>query len=140
MKSNVKTQSGNRIVVVFDGVNLGLVQSVRASDDYSPEPASGIGDIHVQEYVPSMARHSLSVQKMVLLADRMREAGIVIENGDAALKGLVFDLEYYSKDGGKLLRKYVGVSYASGDIDVSAHRITVASGQFNALDVVGTGI
>lgn len=140
MKSNVKTQSGNRIVVVFDGVNLGLVQSVRASDDYSPEPASGIGDIHVQEYVPSMARHSLSVQKMVLLADRMREAGIVIENGDAALKGLVFDLEYYSKDGGNLLRKYVGVSYASGDIDVSAHRITVASGQFNALDVVGTGI
>lgn len=140
MKQNVKTQSGNRIVVVMDGVNLGLVQSVRASDDYSPEPASGIGDIHVQEYVPSMARHSLSIQKMVLMTERMRDAGIVLENGDAALKGLVFDLEYYSKDTGKLLRKYTGVSYASGDIDVSAHRITVASGQFNALDVVGTGL
>lgn len=140
MKQNLKTQSGNRIVVVMDGVNLGLVQSVRGSDDYSPEPASGIGDIHVQEYVPSMARHSLSVQKMVLLTEKMRDAGIVVENGDAALRGLVFDLEYYSKDTGKLLRKYKGVSYASGDIDVSAHRITVMSGQFNALDVVGTGL
>ena len=40
MKTNVKTRSGNRIVVVFDGIQLGLVRSVRANDDYSPEPAS----------------------------------------------------------------------------------------------------
>lgn len=137
MKSNVKTRSGNRIVVMFDGKQLGLVQSVRANDDYSPEPASGIGDIHVQEYVPSMARHTLSVSQMVLIKGAMLEAGIAIENGDAALQGLVFDLEMYDKDSGQLLRKYVGVSYASGDLDISAHRIVVASGQFNALDVVG---
>ena len=55
------------------------------------------------------------------------------------LQGLVFDLEVYSKDDGKLLRKYIGVSYASGDIDINAHQIVVASGQFNALDVTGSG-
>lgn len=137
MKQNVKTRSGNRIVVVFDGKQLGLVRSVRANDDYSPEPASGIGDIHVQEYVPTVARHSLSVQQMVLIKGAMLEAGIAAENGDAMLQGLVFDLEIYSKDDGTLLRKYVGVSYASGDMDINAHQIVVQSGQFNALDVVG---
>lgn len=138
MKSNVKTRSGNRVVVVFDGKQIGLVRSVRANDDYSPEPASGIGDIHVQEYVPTMARHSLSVSSMVLIKGAMLEAGIAAENGDAMLQGLVFDLEVYSKDDSKLLRKYKGVSYASGDIDISAHQIIVQSGQFNALDVTGT--
>lgn len=137
MKSNVKTRSGNRVVVVFDGKQLGLVRSVRANDDYSPEPASGIGDIHVQEYVPTMARHTLSVQQMVLIKGAMLEAGIAAENGDAMLQGLVFDLEVYDKDNGTLLRKYIGVSYASGDIDINAHQIIVQSGQFNALDVVG---
>lgn len=138
MKTNVKTRSGNRIVVVFDGKQLGLVRSVRANDDYSPEPASGIGDIHVQEYVPTMARHTLSVQNMVLIKGAMHAAGIAAENGDAMLQGLVFDLEVFDKDNGQLIRKYTGVSYASGDIDVNAHQIVVQSGQFNALDVTGT--
>ncbi len=137
MQQNIKTRSGNRVVVVFDGKQIGMVRSVRMNDDYSPEPASGIGDIHVQEYVPTMARHTLSVSQMVLIKGAMLEAGIAAENGDAMLQGLVFDLEWYSKDDGTLLRKYTGVSYASGDIDINAHQIIVASGQFNALDVVG---
>lgn len=137
MKTNLKVRSGNRIVVVFDGKQIGMVRSVRQNDDYSPEPASGIGDIHVQEYVPTMARHSISVSAMVLIKGGLLEAGIAMENGDAMLKGLVFDLEVFDKDTGSLLRKYVGCSYASGDIDINAHQIVVQSGQFNALDVTG---
>jgi hypothetical protein len=136
---NLKTRSGNRIIIVFDGKQIGLMQSVRMSDDYSPEPASGIGDIHVQEYVPTMARHSLSVSSMLLNRGSMLEAGIASENGDAMLQGLVFDIEVYSKDDGTLLRKYVGCSYASGDLEVSKHAIVMSSGMFNALDVVGVG-
>jgi len=139
MKQNLKVRSGNQIIVLFDGRQVGMVRSVRGSDDYGPDPASGIGDIHVQEYVPTMARHSLSVSGMVLIKENMMSAGITPENGDAVLQGLVFDLEVYSKLDGKLLRKYVGVSYASGDIDIQAHQIVVSSGQFNALDVTGTG-
>ena len=105
---------------------------------YSPEPASGIGDIHVQEYVPTMARHTLSVSAMMLNRGALLEAGIAAENGDAMLQGLVFDFEVYSKDDGTLLRKYVGCSYASGSIDIQKHQIAVQSAQFNALDVVGT--
>lgn len=138
MKQNLKTRTGNRIVVVFDGKQIGLIQSVRANDDYSPEPASGIGDIHVQEYVPTMARHSLSVSTMMLKTGAMLQAGIAMENGDAVLQGLVFDFEVYDKDSGALLRKYVGCSYASGDLEVSKHAIVMQSAQFNALDVTGT--
>lgn len=138
MRTNLKTRSGNRIAVVFDGKQIGLIQNVSANDDYSPEPASGIGDIHVTEYVPTMARHSLSVSSMMLNRGAMLEAGIAVENGDGALQGLVFDFEVYSKDDGNLLRKYVGCSYASGSIEISKHAIAVQSAQFNALDVVGT--
>ena len=139
-QQNLKVRSGNRILVVFDGKQLGMVRSVRASDDYSPEPASGIGDIHVQEYVPTQARHQISVQQMVLNKGAMMAAGIATINGDAALQGLVFNLEVYSKDTGALLRQYVGCSFASGDVDISAHQIVVQSGQFNALDVTGAAM
>lgn len=139
MQQNRKVRSGNRIVITYDGFQVGVIQSVRMNDDYSPEPASGIGDIHVQEWVPTMARHSLTVSRMILENDKMRERGIMSENGDAVLEGLVFDIETYSKDDGTLLRKYTGCSYASGDLEVSKHSILMGSGQFNALNVSGTG-
>lgn len=139
MQQNIKVQSGNRIVIVMDGKQIGLLQSVRANDDYSPEPASGIGDIHVQEYVPTMARHSLTVSGLLLKKGAMLAAGIAMENGDAVLQGLVFDFEVYDRDTGAQLRKYVGCSYASGDLDVTKHAIVSQSAQFNALDVTGTG-
>ena len=139
MKQNLQTRSGNRIVVVFDGKQIGLMQSVSMNDDYAPEPASGIGDIHVTEYVPTMARHSLNVSSMVLNKGNMRAAGIAVENGDDILRGLVFDIEVLSKDDGALLRKYTGCSYASGSLDVQKHAIVMANGMFNALDVTGTG-
>jgi len=138
MKTNVKVRSGNRIAVLFDGQEIGLLQSVSASDDYSPEPASGIGDIHAVEYVPTMARHSLNVSTMLLKKGAMMEAGIAMENGEAMLQGLVFDFEVYSKDDGTLLRKYTGCSYASGSLEVNKHAIIMQSGMFNALDVSGT--
>lgn len=140
MKQNLKVRSGNRTVVLLDGKQVGMIRSVRMNDDYSPEPASGIGDIHVQEYVPTMARHSISVQNMVLIKDSIRSLGVAMENGDAVLKGMVFDFETYDKDSGALLRKYTGCSFASGDTEVNAHQILMNSGQFNALDVTGTGL
>ncbi len=137
MKRNVKTQSGNRVVVMFDGMQVGLIQSVSMNDDYAPEPASGVGDIHVQEYVPTQARHSLTVSNMLLKRSSMLSKGISMENGDAVLQGLVFDFEWYDKDTGNLLRKYTGCSYASGSLEVAKHAIIMQSGQFNALDVTG---
>lgn len=139
MKQNRNVRSGNQIKVLFDGKQIGLIQSLSCNDDYAPEPASGIGDIHVQEYVPSMARHSLSVSAMLLNKSQLQAAGIVPENGDAVLEGLVFDIEQYDNLTGVLLRKYTGVSYASGSIETTKHAIVTTSAQFNALDVMGDG-
>ncbi len=137
---NLRTRSGNRIQVFLGGIQIGAMQSLRASDDYSPEPASGIGDIHVLEYVPTMARHSLSVSAMVLNIGSLRAAGVAAENGDGVLQGLVFDVVVVSKDDGSVLRKYVSCSYASGDIDVQKHQIVLNSGQLLALDAQGVGL
>lgn len=137
--TNVRTHSGNRIAVVFDGQEIGLVQSVRMNDDYGHEDASGIGDIHVQEHVPTVARHQLTYQQMVLKKTNARLAGIAPENGDAVLRGLVFDLVVTDKDTGRILRKYIGCSYVSGDLEVQKHAIVSASGTIKALDVAGTG-
>lgn len=134
---NQNVRSGNRIIVTLDGKQVGLVQSVRMSDDYAPDAASGIGDIHVQEHVPTIARHSISVSTMVLKRKTMRELGISAENGDDVLVGRVFDIESYDKDSGELLRKYMGCTYASGDLEVTKHAIVMASGTFLALDVAG---
>jgi hypothetical protein len=138
---NIKVHSGNRAEIKFDGKFLGLLQGVQASDDYGPEPASGVGDIHAQEYVPTMARHSVSADSMVLIEDNMRKAGIAPENGDSMLEGLIFDIEIYGKGpSAGLLRKYIGCSYASGSISVQKHAIVVHNAQFNALDVTGRGL
>ena len=136
--TNQRVRSGNRIVITLDGKQVGLLQSVRMSDDYSPEAASGIGDIHATEYVPGMARHTLSVSSMVLDRNTLRSNGLAAENGDDMLVGRVFDIEVYSKDDGTLLRKYMGCSYASGDLEVQKHAIVMSSGTFNALNVSGT--
>jgi hypothetical protein len=137
---NLKARSGNRVVVKLDGKDVGLIQSVRMSDDYSPEPASGIGDIHVAEYVPTMARHSLSISNMILFVNSMRQQGLTALDGDDMLQGKVFDIVVYSKDDGSELRKYTGCSYASGDVEVNKHAILMSNGMFNALNVSGQGL
>lgn len=135
-----KVQTGNRVVVEFDDKQVGLVQSCRFSDNYGLEDASQIGDIHVQEHVPTRAVHTVAVSRMVLRQDLMKSSGLVPENGDAALKGLVFDIVVYSKDTGQAIRKAISCSYDSGDASVDANRIIVSNGTFKALDVAGTGL
>lgn len=140
MRTNLKTQTGNRIVVELDGKVVGAVQSVRINDSYGLEDVSGIGDIHVQEHVPTKAVHTVSVSNMTLFVKNLKDLGIAIENGDAALAGQVFDLAVYSKDTGQRLRTVYGLSYDSGDLSIDAHRVVMQSGQFKALDTTGTAI
>jgi len=134
--------SGNRIEVQFDGKVVGLLQNLRMNDDYGHEPASGVGDIHVQEYVPSMARHSLSASTMVLYTKNLRDSGISMENGDEVLKGNVFDIIVYGRDpkNAGVLRKYIKCSFTGGDTEISKHAIVVSNAQFVALDVTGTKV
>jgi hypothetical protein len=137
--TNLQTRSGNRIIVLLNSIQVGLLQSVRMNDDYSPEPASGIGDIHVVEWVPGMARHTLNVSAMVLNKGALLQQGIVPDNAAIVLNGVVFTIEAFSKDDGTLIRKYLGCSYASGDIEIAKHAIVMQSGVFNCLDTTSVG-
>lgn len=116
-----------------------MIQSIRCSDDYSPEPASEIGDIHVKEYVPTMAKHTIAVSHMTLYAKSLRSEVGTYTDGTTMLQGLTFDIEVCDQNSVPL-RKYIGCSYASGDVDVSAHKVVVSNATFNALDVSGTGV
>ena len=133
MKQNANVRSANRLVIVFDGRQVGALQSVRQSDDYGLEGVYGIGDIDPIEHVPTAARYTLSVSNVVFKTHQMRAAGLVPQNGQEALKGLVFDIEQYDKETGRLLVAYRGCSYASGDMDVSRNAIVMSNATFMAL-------
>lgn len=138
MKQNLQVQSGNRIAIVYDGKQIGAMQSVRMTDDYGLEGVYGIGDIDPIENVPTAARYNLSCQNVVLRKGAMRAAGLIPENGQATLQGLVFDVEVFDKDDGSLIRKHVGASYTSGDIDFQRNAIVMASAQFVCLNATGS--
>lgn len=129
---NNNVRSGNTIKVIIAGESVGLLQSVRANDDYGPEAASGIGDAEAKEYVPGMARYSLSVSAMALKKGSLRQKGITPANAKDVLKGEVFTIEAFDAAGG-LLYAYDGVSFASGSVEISKHAIVITDGQFNAL-------
>jgi hypothetical protein len=139
-RSNVNTYSGNRIQVLFGGVKVGLCQSVRGSDSYALEQASGIGDVHVIENVPTRANHRVSVTSMTLFTGNLRDSGVSTINGDDAMQGLVLDIVVYSRDSGLPLRSYKSCSFDSGTVAVEAHRIVATDAQFIALNVTGTSL
>jgi hypothetical protein len=140
LTTNVNTFSGNRIKVLFGGVPVGLIQSVRWADDYGLEDASGIGDIHVIEHVPAKAVHTLNVSNMCLFVGNLRDQGIATLNGAQAMLGLVLDIVAYSLDSGLPLRAAKSCSYASGSIAVEAHRIVMQEGVFKALNMTGSNL
>jgi hypothetical protein len=137
---NIQSISGNRVQIEFGGQRVGLAQSVRGSDSYALEQASGIGDIHVIENVPTRANHRVSVNNMVLFRGNLRDQGISAINGDDALLGLTLDIVIYSRDSGLALKAYRSCSFDSGTVSVEAHRILSQDAQFIALDTTGTNI
>ena len=108
--------SGNHLVVKINGMQVGYVQTLTGQDDYAPEPLSGIGDIHIVEWVPSQARYTITVDRMVLRASSLMTvaggasdtpsgsggqgsgSGLtngkgIWEDGYQMMQGFVFDIE-----------------------------------------------
>ena len=135
-------RTGNKILVQIGGITVGLCQSVDCQEDMSPEPASGIGDISVVEWVPTMARYTVHIEEMVLNAGSLRGAGVTPGTADDVLKGNVFDLVFVATgDLGEsgLARVIKSCSYASGSVQIRKHAIVISSAVFNAIGAVGTG-
>jgi len=137
---NSNVQSGNRIVLTFDSNVIGFAQSFTLNEDYSPEPALGIGDIAPLEYVPTMARYQVHVQKMVMQKETLRTYGIQFENANDALSGRVFDILILDKLTGDMLKKIGGCTYASGNVELRKNAIVMSTVSFFALSVSGAGL
>jgi len=136
-RENAQVRTANHVKILLDGQTIGIMQNLRGSDDYGLEPVSGVGDIHVIEHVPTVARHQVSVSFAALRRDLLVNHGFVPENGTGALRGLIFDIEVYDKRDGVMIKKYIGCSYASGDVSYDAHRVIMRNASFQALDVSG---
>ena len=140
MQVNRNVRTANLIKFFFDGKEVGLAQGLNPSDDYGMEPVYEIGDIDPQELVPTAARYSMTLDKVLLNKDALTSAGIVPENGQAVLKGYEFTVEVYDENTGDLLVSYTGVKYASGSVNIRANAIVSMNAQFMARGRSGTGI
>ena len=133
--------TGNLIELRFGEETLGTIQSMTVNDDYGPEPVSGVGSIHVYEYPPTMARHTISVEYAVLKKNTLLSLGVVPEHGCDRLKGLELDIVIYDKlpcgNKGTAMRTYRFCSLASGSFQIQAHRVIMSNATFNSRDVSG---
>jgi len=140
-QTNKQVRTGNQIVIMINSIQVGLIQSLRVSEDYAPEPARGVGSIDVVEYVPTIARIHLQVSRMVLRDDQLRNVNVIYTDSTTALKGIVFDILIVDKDNASnILRKYSGCSYATGDIEIRTNAIVVSNATFMALTSSGQGM
>lgn len=137
---NLRINHANRHQLLFDGYAVAFLESVSPDDDYGVEPQSGIGDIHVQEHTPSVARHTINVQGVIPKTRNLKQLGVLTENGDIALTGKVFDIVLVNLDTGSPARTYRGCTCARVGHQISKHRAISFSATFMALDVNGTDI
>lgn len=155
---NVVVRSSNRFLIAMGNTAVGLLQDLRCQEDYSPEPASAIGSISVKEYVPTMARYTISTSQACMFVDSLRQLGVSFLDGKDAMKGLVFTIQIYDRThqgsvhkpgwgtgitmanegsiaGSTLLRQYLKCSFASGDIEIRKHAMVINNATINACDV-----
>jgi len=137
MASNFLTVTGNQVNVYINGVLLNVLTTLRCTDDYGYEPVVGFGDIHVKEYVPTVARHAVSISKFLLTLENAVTAGIILQNGDAAMLGNTFNIQIFAK-GGPLIKQYTHAVNTSSDLNIQSNRLIVSDANFVATDTSGT--
>jgi len=118
-----KVYSGNTVMVVINNKPVGLLQDVTADEDFAPEPASGIGDVRVVEYVPTMYRVSLRVASMSLKKDSLFSVGVFPENVDKYLATNPFTVVVIDKVTNKIIRQYNNCIFGRGTFSVRKHTI-----------------
>ena len=135
-RTNIKTHSGNKTLIRLDGKAVGLIQDLTANENYNLEAASGIGDIEVQEHVPTVASYTLTMSQMTLVDKTLISEGLHPEDAQETLEGKVFDIEMYA-DNGQLLRKYTDCTFESGDFRFAKHQITINNAVYKGLSTKG---
>lgn len=118
-----KVYSGNTIMVVIKNKPVGLLQDMTADEDFAPEPASGIGDPRVVEYVPTMYRISLAVSSMSLKKDSLFSVGVFPKDIDRYLQTEPFTVVVIDKVSQRTIRQYNNCIFGRGTVSVRKHTI-----------------
>jgi hypothetical protein len=129
----ITTLSGNQIILKIHGVEVGRAQNVTADTDFGLEDVSGIGDILVQEHVPTKITHTLTVDKYIINTQSLMEIKDVPVSEDILTLGVI-DIEILTKDG-TLIKKYESCTTANYSLRVAAHAIVGENATWRALDV-----
>lgn len=136
---NKKVQSSNLLVIQFDGLQIGIVQTARFSGDFGLTDESGIGDSVVVEYVPGIAHINVSASGILLLQNNLVAAGLFPSSSvREVLAGKVFDIGIFNRTSGAWLLKAIDCSPASMDIGVNTGRAMTYDYSFRARDLAGT--
>jgi hypothetical protein len=118
-----KVYSGNTIVVMINNKPVGLLQNLTASEDYSPEAASGVGNPSVIEYVPTMQRINLACDSMSLKKDSLFSVGVFPGDVQSYLASNPFIVQIIDKVSGQTIRQYENCIFASGTVSIRKHTI-----------------
>lgn len=130
------TYEANKSRVFINGVELFLLSDIRCSDDYALEAISGIGNVHVKQHVPTVARHQFTLNGYMERNEKTIRNNIIPENGDVALRGRTFSVEIFDREG-PLLRRYEEAMCNDVNASMSAHRLMMKGATFHATDVKG---
>lgn len=96
-KVNKQVRSANAILIVVRDQVIGISSSCRIQADFALQDQAGIGDTVVIEYVPGIARVTVSLSGVLLITQNLTSAGILPRDSVRdILDGNVFDVGIYS--------------------------------------------
>jgi hypothetical protein len=148
-KTNLQTYVANRMDVQFDnkGGAVGAIQNANLSVSFGLDAVSGIGAVTVIEYVPTIARVSVSADQTYLFGqeiDRVQanvggQKGLLPSEAIESLNGVVFDISAVMKS--QTSQQEFGTlwvaescSLDSGDFSAAKHGTVGRRCQFQALN------
>ena len=131
-----KTYSGNEVEVYINGELVPVLSQLTMDDDYGLQPLSGVGDGHVQEWVPGQFTHRATIAKALFKPESLFASRIIPENGDVIMQGLEYDVEIFFKEGG-MGRKLENAKCGTNSVRVRMHGILEVDATFVGRDASG---
>jgi len=140
---NKKVRSANQVLIVIKNKVIGIASSLRIAADFALQDQAGIGDNVVVEYVPGIARITVSLSGILLISTNLAAQGILPSTSVRdILEGNVFDVGVYSSIAGtntpdSLLIKALSCMPSSMGYSVDTGQAMKYDHSFVALDLAG---
>jgi hypothetical protein len=123
---------------------IGLGQTATINEDADLQAASGVGDNRVKQWVPGMARVTVSITDMALITQSMESLGQAPSRSFTdLLSAQTFDiliLDQFNTTGTQPLKTITDCSFANSSIQISKHVPITISGTLNGIDISGSMI